>query len=251
MPLQQSREKAFVFLTIGLAIGAVGASALINLSKYISLFESDKMMFGLCATLMATTIFWFVGWFKFDNDEITIISDYVIEEHRLRRGKYMMILAPVLLGLLFVVLIALVTELIPYIIVVIVLLIMTALGDTYVYSLLCQVMITDSADDAILKKTKWDDKDKESIKIIRSGVARYYLENRYFFRVIVTLSLLFIALLFSFRYVELASTESQYVSYVLVIAAILCNEAVVWSWRIKRDNQIKPHVNAIESKHEA
>jgi hypothetical protein len=85
MPLQKSREKALVFLTIGLCVGAIGASALTNLSRYISLFESDKILFSLCMSLMATTLFWFVGWFKFDNDEITIISDYVVEENRLRQ----------------------------------------------------------------------------------------------------------------------------------------------------------------------
>jgi hypothetical protein len=112
-------------------------------------------------------------------------------------------------------------------------------------------MITDANDDAILKKAKWDDDDKELIKLIRAGVAKYYLENQYFFRPIVTLSLLFTALIFSFRYVAITSVNSQYVGYSIAIVAIIYHESVIWSWRINRDKQIRPHVIKIESKHEA
>ena len=134
----------------------------------------------------------------------------------------------------------------PFIIIVLIVHITSSLGDTYVQSLLSQLLITDSINDSILSKTEWDAEDRENIKTIRKEVSSYYLENRYFFRVIISIAILFIALIFALDHLNSGSVLSLYFGYCFSIIAIIVNESTLWIWRINRNKKILPLIDAID-----
>ena len=144
-------------------------------------------------------------------------------------AEYLAYLIPILLGLLFGALFALSIYPQFYIPIVILVLLISGIGDNTTLKLLSKHLFVPTLINNSL--------DKHQIKI-REQIYFYYFQRPYFLRLLIAIIIHFLALIVLLLNIDLQSFTSVHIAYFLTITGILFNELLIWSWRIARSKKI-------------
>jgi len=213
-------------MQFGLGLMLTTAFSVLKVPKLFELYQTNQVEGLFSIGLFIVTLGWLGGWIYFDHQEIQYIEDY-FDTKRVKMTTEPFVSALVI-GILSGLLVGFTDKPRFYIIIAIINWVAGMYG-------------TKTVREKIKKHFSRAEKYQQGPSLL---ICNYYMKNRFYTLDTIALGFMILGLFSSWYSFFTGKLLFYYIGFVIAILTVLVHEAIIWNWRIRRNQRIDEYIDA-------